>query len=593
MGENGDPNQAKRGVALLLAASPSLFPLFLILHYGVNFHFWDEWDPEIAGVYIKAHAHQLTIADLLSLHNEHRLLVPRLFHLLLNTFSNWNEITAMLAGWILVCITSWCILCLIQRTVDENAGKFAVPWRWFLCNLLIFSEAQYENWLSGWGLDNALPFFFIAMGIVVATSYLKSGIQLSICLLLASAATFSNGCGFAAWPLLGMLLLWPQSPDKFREKLPLLVVWIFGFALVAGIYFFHYHTQPPENAFEPSIGKFLFYFLAFPANAFADSTPIPWPQICVVIGSIMYALLIANLIHFALALRGKDFDFCRRQLIWFAVGGFSILTAAMGAATRSGFGLGQARISRYVTFSIYLAVALINLLPMLRETRPHIPSPNPLWSRLGKFFAAALPILVLLSVPVSLFQSQVTQGQRLAGKAALMLIDVLPNDFPLTPFVYPHIDRLKQEAHALNEMGYLQPPLIASADAGRIEQDESTQPASAEGAFAQLQQVAPEIYMATGWATSPPNHRTADAVFLTYDDKDGHPIIFQLAALGNTRSPAARQSAPNGADPNGWVSRLDASLLPPDIANARISAWALDTQTGKAILLDNRYFISR
>jgi hypothetical protein len=55
-----------------LAISPALAPLYLILRFGVDFHYFDEWMPDIARVFIKAHEHELTLADILAQHNEHR-----------------------------------------------------------------------------------------------------------------------------------------------------------------------------------------------------------------------------------------------------------------------------------------------------------------------------------------------------------------------------------------------------------------------------------------------------------------------------------------------------------------------------------------
>jgi hypothetical protein len=82
-------------------------------------------------------------------------------------------------------------------------------------------------------------------------------------------------------------------------------------------------------------------------------------------------------------------------------------------------------------------------------------------------------------------------------------------------------------------------------------------------------------------------------VFLTYDDKEGHPIIFQQAGIGFARPNIFRLLASPDYNPNGWTAQVIVSHLPSEMSNLRISAWALDTQTGKAILLGNHFFISR
>src|SRR3954454_17393560 len=98
------------------AALPSILPLAMILIYGVNFPYWDEWDRSIAGMYIKAHQHQLTFGDLVRQHNEHRILIPRLIFLALNSMTHWNAIGEMIAQWVVVVLTSLLILALCRRT---------------------------------------------------------------------------------------------------------------------------------------------------------------------------------------------------------------------------------------------------------------------------------------------------------------------------------------------------------------------------------------------------------------------------------------------------------------------------------------------
>ena len=78
-------------------------PLGLILKYGVDFPYLDEWDRDFAGMYIKAFQHQLTFADLAAQHNEHRILIPRLILLILTLCTHWNPIADMIVQWLIVC----------------------------------------------------------------------------------------------------------------------------------------------------------------------------------------------------------------------------------------------------------------------------------------------------------------------------------------------------------------------------------------------------------------------------------------------------------------------------------------------------------
>src|SRR5208282_3115731 len=95
-----------RWLWFLLAALPALIPPFLILHFSVDFHFLDEWMPDMAGIFIKAHHHQLTLGDILAQHNEHRLAIPRLILLAINPITHWNNRSDLMVAWLLVVATS-------------------------------------------------------------------------------------------------------------------------------------------------------------------------------------------------------------------------------------------------------------------------------------------------------------------------------------------------------------------------------------------------------------------------------------------------------------------------------------------------------
>src|SRR5205809_5407717 len=96
---------ARRWAYFVAAALPALFPLAMVLHYGVDVPHWDEWAPALAGIYVKAHAHSITFADLVAQHNEHRFLVPRLLLLPLNALTHFNPIAEMVLEWLIVLIT--------------------------------------------------------------------------------------------------------------------------------------------------------------------------------------------------------------------------------------------------------------------------------------------------------------------------------------------------------------------------------------------------------------------------------------------------------------------------------------------------------
>ena len=101
----------------------ALVPLIMILRYGVNFHYFDEWMPDMAGALIKAHNGQLTLGDILAQHNEHRPAVMRLIWVALDPITHWNNVAYLVVAWAMVAATSGLVLLLIRKTQVRGGGR--------------------------------------------------------------------------------------------------------------------------------------------------------------------------------------------------------------------------------------------------------------------------------------------------------------------------------------------------------------------------------------------------------------------------------------------------------------------------------------
>src|SRR5690349_17800123 len=95
-----------RGLCVVAAASPAFVALGTILRYGVDVPTMDQWAPDVAGVFVKAHRGTLGLADFLAQHNEHRMVVPRLLMFALGLLTRWNTVAEMVLGWTIACATS-------------------------------------------------------------------------------------------------------------------------------------------------------------------------------------------------------------------------------------------------------------------------------------------------------------------------------------------------------------------------------------------------------------------------------------------------------------------------------------------------------
>src|SRR3954469_19358591 len=108
-----------RRIAWLTVA---LWPVALILgviRYGVNVPFWDQW--ELVPVFEKYHQGTLTLLDLAALHNEHRVLFPRMIDLSLAVLTKWNIRAELLVSFGIMLAAGVLLLLLIQREFGRQS----------------------------------------------------------------------------------------------------------------------------------------------------------------------------------------------------------------------------------------------------------------------------------------------------------------------------------------------------------------------------------------------------------------------------------------------------------------------------------------
>lgn len=572
--------------SLVLAASPAGMILFLILRYAVNFHYWDEWSEDIAGLFVKGFGHQITFADLVAKHNEHRILIPRLILLAINPITHWNNIANQVVAWLIVCATSLLILRLIHRT--HPPGHPLVLW--FLCNVMIFTPAQWENWLWGMSLENFSPAFFIFAAFVVALSKWEFRVRLILCILLAAAATYSSGNGILAWPLVGALLAWSQSRPEWTAKIKWMVLWIVATAVIILLYRIQIPGAPDNTGKWDTFNRdqILPYNLAFMGNAFAYAADWNWKISSMGCGSVMLLLLAAVTVHFFYLWRLGRVEVCRRMLPWLMVAGYGIFSGLIASFYRAGAGAPQALQSRYVSFSLYLPVGLILLLPMsgeeLRKTfSRHF---SRVWSA-APALAAILLLLIQCSTLSHAFENfREVHMQFRRGKGTLLLLMVAPRNPQRAELGLPDDPQAFANAKALSEHGYIDPPLILSRNANLILRVNDDTEADVLGYMEHIRTMADGHSLATGWAVYPNTGHVADSVFLTYENAQHESIIFAAARmLGVRQDVAASLGNPNFAW-CGWEAEFQSQQIDPNLEETKITAWSLDVDTGKATKLD-------
>jgi hypothetical protein len=590
----------------ILAVLPAVLPLMLIARDGVDVLYYDQWD--MVRPIVDAHRGIFPPTNLFAQHNEHRVVIPRLIYVLLDNLTQWRVIDELIVTFILVCITSLCFLYLCSRTTvvaaeQENGGQrprtTTVLGLWLVCDVLIFSPMQHENWLWGIGVMNVLPMMFIAAAMVVFVApRLGSWTKMALCLLLATAATFSSGNGMLVWPLLGVLWLWSRSWADLKRKKWLLLAWVLGAIVNAVLYFRNYHTPVHATvAYARNAGAVVHYIFAFLGAPVGFGTPTGALLDSTIAGVIFILLLVAITGWMSVNWRravARNYELHARLLLWLMVAGFAVASAVLAGVTRAGFSIEQSLSSRYLTFSVYLPIALVNMLFILARQQP--PRARRILTATNTSLITALVLLTAISIAYAFNSGDATRIQRLEAKGALLMINIVPDNERNNLILFHTAPQLRAEANELNDLGWIRPKLITTNHARDLRgPDDPTYPSANLGKLEQFgrQGQDQDRLAVIGWAVRPDKASPADAVFLTWDRINNDPIIFAMATMGVQRGDIAQKLNDDRYGNCGWFASFPTSRLPPGNDWLRIRAWSLDVSTGKATQLDGEATLQR
>jgi hypothetical protein len=193
----------------LLAVALVIFGarLWLIEHFGSSVPYWDQWDAQAKELFLPWLNNQLTLTDLLSSHNEHRILMPRLLHLLLFIANGqeWNPLLEMTINAFIATLTALLLIMILNHLLGSAVQNWllltvallwSLPYGWentlsgfqsafyltVLFSLLTLWGLLFQkNWTVGWWLGalaavmayfSLASGFFILLVIIILKSYL-------------------------------------------------------------------------------------------------------------------------------------------------------------------------------------------------------------------------------------------------------------------------------------------------------------------------------------------------------------------------------------------------------------------------------------
>src|SRR5215207_5482926 len=408
------------GVSWLLVLIPAALPYLYVRAFGVNVVFADAWDMVL--VFHKFFSGRLTFADLYAQHNEHRMFFPK-----------GAELYVVVSCFL---ITAAVLLVAFRREIGLPL-IFFVP-----VALLIFSFRQYENMLWGFQISFAFTQTFGVLALYLLYSSSRDNFRayaFAAALGSATIASFSTAQGLLVWPagLLGLLLGSVARPGKK------VLVGLWGIVGVAEwvVYFVDYHTprgHPPLLDALGHIGTAAGYFLPLLGSA------LFWrPEHAYEGGLVIGCLALAMF----LATYGRGM--LRQHSFWISLLFYSLFILATITLGRSGmFGVLQAAISRYTTFSVLAVASLYALLAkMVFATTASV---------LRTVLLLALFGIILLSAGVSYRDGiEVGRVQEVSRERAAHVLETYRSqpDARLVA-LYPRPKTVRRRAPLLERLGY-------------------------------------------------------------------------------------------------------------------------------------------
>lgn len=325
---------------------PAAAILILVLRFGVNVPFWDDW--ELARPLIRLTNGSLPgWTELASQHNEHRMLFPRLVMLALAYVSRWNVHVNMVVS-VALAGMSLAMLVALARPILAEAGAVGRAWAALTLSAIVFSLTQWENWLWGWQVQWFLAVLGAIAAIAFATWSLRSARPWA-CLAGAAGAAFvcqySIASGAAIWACVVFVLAF--HPLRRRVLPAMLAVAAAAIALYLIGYSRPLHHPSPLVALERPLA-FLTYLGNYASGPLGRDTVLGLGAMAAFLALALIAL--------------RRFRTAPELVVpWIAMGAFAGANAVLTGIGRVGFGADQGFMSRYVTVSLLLSVALVPL----------------------------------------------------------------------------------------------------------------------------------------------------------------------------------------------------------------------------------------
>jgi hypothetical protein len=569
-------------VTWIVALVPMLHLTYLVRHYAVEVPTLDDW--EMAPLIEQAHTGRFPWSQIFAQQQEARTVLPKLIFILSTTVRGHWDVRDLMALSIVCCwLTAAGIFILLRRT---GLRPIALALCFWLAVLTIFTPAQFEIWIFAFGFPSFCPALFLVTALVVIGSErFGTTTKFVVCALLSAASTFTLANGLLAWGITFPVLLLSRPMTRRRLWLG---AWLMTTTLCAAAYFWGYRKPPELPTFAPAVSwmDYVRFALEFLGGGLTYAWKNHAASAAALFGCLQLALFLMALIYCLRRIR--DRAFLLRAWPWFALAAHSIGSAILAALGRVGYGAAYALASRYVTFSIYLTIAVIALVALvvqeLTKARPTLRTRA--WT---SAISLLLVLVYLASYKVMAFNTRFflraqSARDRLA-RVAVVFSQTIDTSETIKKTAYPNdARRVIEAADGLDRLKLLRPPLVR---ANQIEAlpHEAADGRRASGSCESITPIAGNLVRATGWALLNGKARPADGVVVAYQVAPDKPwTLCAISDAFSMRFEIVKRLGDLEQLWSGWSATFPEAAVP---SGARLSFWAVDTDEPRLYQLKN------
>ncbi len=336
-----------------LAAIPLVCLVLLVIRYGVDLPYRDEW--ALVWYIREAYRGSLSLYDLWLPHNEHRMLFPRILLLALARLTGWNvsyelAVNILLATGILALVVHQA-----GRTrllLGPDRADFLLP----ALSLTAYSLKQADNWLMGFQLLFWLNVLAAVSGMIALAMPVFRWWRFLAALFAGVVASYSTANGLLYWlvALPGLLALPLRNR---RTKRICQLAWLLVALTTIGSHLHDYH-RPPLGRLTTSLIErpldHIAYVLCYLGNPVG-----PHHILATCLAGLLGLLTVA--VAGLLLVRSRHLTM-QALVPYLSLALYSLGTALVTGAGRVHLGPLQAKVSRYVTMATPLWLAVLVLL---------------------------------------------------------------------------------------------------------------------------------------------------------------------------------------------------------------------------------------